>query len=99
LLENNIIPFVTLYHWDLPQSVNTQLKKLYEKYGGFLNRSIIDDFTNYAEFCFLNFGGKVKNWITFNEPHPSGINGYYTGVNAPGRCSDRNICSHGIQKM
>jgi beta-glucosidase len=41
----------------------------------------------YAETCFKEFGGRVKNWITFNEPHTVAVQGYDSGLHAPGRCS------------
>lgn len=45
------------------------------------------DFAMYAQTCFEKFGDKVKHWITFNEPHTFAIQGYYSGLEAPGRCS------------
>ncbi|XP_042487257.1 beta-glucosidase 40-like isoform X2 [Macadamia integrifolia] len=80
LLAKGIEPYVTLYHWDLPQA-------LVDKYNGWLNPQIIKDFANYAETCFEKFGDRVKHWITFNEPHTFAIQGYDVGLQAPGRCS------------
>ncbi|CAK9140760.1 unnamed protein product [Ilex paraguariensis] len=42
-------------------------------------------FAIYAETCFASFGDRVKKWITLNEPHQSAVNGYCTGIYAPGR--------------
>ncbi|OAY63561.1 Beta-glucosidase 25 [Ananas comosus] len=84
LLEKGIQPYVTLYHWDLPQA-------LQDRYGGWLNKQIIKDFDHFAHTCFKAFGDRVKHWITFNEPHGLSIQGYDNGVQAPGRCS---ILSH-----
>lgn len=61
LVANNIVPIVTLYHWDIPQSLQNW-------YGGWLNRKIIDDFTTYARVLFHALSPKVKFWITVNEP-------------------------------
>ncbi|KAJ3702795.1 hypothetical protein LUZ61_006500 [Rhynchospora tenuis] len=80
LLAKGIEPYVTLYHWDLPQALD-------DKYNGWLDRQIIEDFANYAETCFKAFGDRVKHWITFNEPHTFAIQGYDVGLQAPGRCS------------
>ncbi|XP_059655712.1 beta-glucosidase 40 [Cornus florida] len=80
LLANGIEPYVTLYHWDLPQALEN-------RYGGWLNPQIIKDFAAYAETCFEKFGDRVKHWITFNEPHTFAIQGYDVGLQAPGRCS------------
>ncbi|KAF3597998.1 hypothetical protein DY000_02023461, partial [Brassica cretica] len=80
LLAKGIEPYVTLYHWDLPQA-------LHDRYLGWLNPQIINDFAAYAEVCFQRFGDRVKHWITFNEPHTFSIHGYAIGLQAPGRCS------------
>ncbi|XP_070205868.1 lactase/phlorizin hydrolase-like isoform X2 [Littorina saxatilis] len=77
LLNNSIQPMVTLYHWDLPQA-------LQDKYGGFLNETIQDDFVDFARFCFDKFGDRVKLWITFNEPPIITILGYGQAAFAPG---------------
>nr|VDC92546.1 unnamed protein product [Brassica rapa] len=80
LLEKNITPFVTLFHWDLPQT-------LQDEYEGFLDRQIIQDFKDYADLCFKEFGGKVKHWITINQLYTVPTRGYAVGTDAPGRCS------------
>ena len=55
---------------------------------GWLNRKIIDYFTDYARICFQRFGNRVKNWITINESWVVAIKGYGQGDFAPGRTSD-----------
>ncbi|CAK9313152.1 unnamed protein product [Citrullus colocynthis] len=80
LLANGIEPYVTLYHWDLPQALE-------DKYTGWLSPQIINDFAVFAETCFQKFGDRVKHWITFNEPHTFATQGYDVGLQAPGRCS------------
>ncbi|XP_020244353.1 beta-glucosidase 6 [Asparagus officinalis] len=80
LLAKGIEPYVTLYHWDHPQS-------LQDRYNGWAHRQIIKDYSVYAETCFKEFGDRVKHWITFNEPHTFAIQGYDVGLQAPGRCS------------
>ncbi|CAN8265210.1 unnamed protein product [Cochlearia groenlandica] len=80
LIAKGITPFVTLYHWDLPQT-------LQDEYNGFLDRKIIDDFKDYADLCFKEFGGKVKHWITINQLFTVPTRGYALGTDAPGRCS------------
>ncbi|EHY52530.1 Beta-glucosidase 1B [Exophiala dermatitidis] len=83
LLEAGIVPFVTLYHWDLPDELD-------KRYGGFLNKDeFVADFANYARVVFAALGSRVKHWITFNEPFCSSILSYHMGVHAPGRTSDR----------
>lgn len=80
LLANGIQPYVTMYHWDFPQSLE-------DKYTGWLDRQSIQDYATYADTCFKEFGDRVKHWITFNEPHTVAIQGYDVGLQAPGRCS------------
>lgn len=75
-------PWVTMYHWDLPLVFSQNDDK-----SGWLTPDIIDQFNEYADFCFKTFGSRVKHWITLNEPHTFNTAGYGTGVHAPGRCS------------
>lgn len=63
LIEKGIEPWITLYHWDLPQ-------ELEDRYGGWLNQEEVQkDFVRYASVCFERFGDRVKQWVTFNEPY------------------------------
>ncbi|XP_024020701.1 beta-glucosidase 17 [Morus notabilis] len=81
LLQNGIKPIVTLFHWDLPQALE-------DKYRGFLSPDIVEDYHDYANLCFAQYGDRVKHWTTFNEPYIFSTQGYESGVMAPGRCSD-----------
>ncbi|KAI4333178.1 hypothetical protein L6164_018016 [Bauhinia variegata] len=81
LLSNGITPFVTLFHWDLPQALE-------DEYGGFLSPKIVRDYRDFTEFCFKTFGDRVKRWVTLNEPLSYSLNGYNGGTFAPGRCSN-----------
>ncbi|KAM6598092.1 hypothetical protein CsatA_008616 [Cannabis sativa] len=81
LLANGLKPFVTLFHWDLPQALE-------DEYGGFLSPNIVHHFKEYTELCFKEFGDRVKHWITFNEPIAYSVAGYATGMFPPGRCSE-----------
>jgi len=87
LKAKGIKPFVTLYHWDLPQGI--------EDNGGWLNASSVSAFAAYANASFALFGEFVDQWSTFNEPWVISWHGYGTGEKAPGRCSDRAICNQG----
>jgi beta-glucosidase/6-phospho-beta-glucosidase/beta-galactosidase len=49
---------------------------------------IRNDYRDYANFCFKEFGDRVKKWVTFNEPNTFSSEGYATGNVAPGRCSN-----------
>ena len=73
LLENDIEPWVTLYHWDLPLSL--QMEK-----DGWINPEIADAFAAYASTCFEHFGDRIKNWVTFNEAWVVTILGHGQGV-------------------
>uniref|UniRef100_A0A1I7XXV3 Myrosinase 1 n=1 Tax=Steinernema glaseri TaxID=37863 RepID=A0A1I7XXV3_9BILA len=68
LLQNDITPMVTLYHWDLPLTLGDK--------GGWLNKEIVTWYSDYARFCFQEFGSKVKYWITVNEPYIHCVHGY-----------------------
>jgi beta-glucosidase len=76
LLEAGIEPMCTLYHWDLPQDLQDK--------GGWANRETIDAFVRYAETMFKEFSGKIKYWITLNEPWCISYLSNYIGVHAPG---------------
>ncbi|WWC73867.1 uncharacterized protein I206_107839 [Kwoniella pini CBS 10737] len=91
-LKNGLVPFVTLYHWDLPL-------ELFKRYGGWLNKDkIVQDFTNYARTCFELFGDRVKHWLTFNEPWCTSVLGHGIGEFAPGHVSNTEpwIVGHNI---
>lgn len=79
LLKKNIEPFITLYHWDLPQALQDK--------GGWLNRDIADRFAHYTETVVRRYGDRVKHWITLNEPFIVYGQGYFTGEHAPGEKS------------
>lgn len=76
-IELNITPWITLYHWDLPQAL--------EDRGGWKNREILDWFSEYVNVCTREFGDRVKNWIVINEPMAVVGLGYTTGMHAPGK--------------
>ena len=81
LIENNIVPWITLYHWDLPQA-------LQDKYGGWLSRNTVVAFAEYARICFEAYGDRVKHWITLNESWTVAVNGYNNAIHAPGHSMD-----------
>lgn len=81
LLRNDIEPWVTLYHWDLPLVLEQSM-------GGWLSSELPDIFAQYADVCFSRFGDRVKRWITLNEPWVVAILGYGQGIFAPGRISN-----------
>lgn len=95
LKAKNIEPFVTLYHWDLPQPL--------QNLGGWMSDESITWFADYARICFTLFGDSVKYWLTFNEPKQVCISGYDYGnfapaISAPGlggyRCTHNVIRAH-----
>ncbi|XP_075423938.1 beta-klotho [Ascaphus truei] len=81
LISRHLQPVITLYHWDLPVSIQ-------EKYGGWANESVTHLFNNYARFCFQEFGDRVKYWITMHNPYLIAWHGYGTGVHAPWQTGD-----------
>jgi beta-glucosidase len=80
LNRHGIAPVVTLYHWDLPQTL--------EDAGGWANRDTAERFAEYAEIVNRALGDGVALWITLNEPWVAAWLGYGAGVHAPGRTDD-----------
>ena len=87
LLANGLDPYVTLYHWDLPQAL--------EENGGWPVRDTVDAFTEYTEVVVARLGDRVRHWITQNEPWVISWLGYGLGVHAPGRTSDSDALAAG----
>lgn len=75
LLANDITPLVTMYHFDLPQSLEDE--------SGFLNPALSDYFEDYADVLYRNFGDRIKIWTTFNEASFFCYFGYAIGWIAP----------------
>jgi beta-glucosidase len=76
-LEAGVTPWVTLYHWDLPEALQQK--------GGWVNRSIVQWFSYFVDCCIKNFGDRVKHWMVLNEPMVFTGAGYFLGVHAPGK--------------
>jgi beta-glucosidase len=77
LLEHQIQPSVTLYHWDLPAAL--------EDRGGWAARDSAQWFAAYARIMFRALGDRVPQWATINEPWVVFDHGYVSGLHAPGR--------------
>lgn len=73
----NIVPWITLYHWDLPQAL--------EEKGGWTNRAVLDWFEHFVRICATHFGDRVKYWMVLNEPVAFTGAGYFFGKHAPGK--------------
>jgi len=76
-LEVGLEPYITLYHWDLPQAL--------EQKGGWCHRGVVFAFEEYTRICIREYGAKVRNWIILNEPFGYTALGYMLGVHAPGK--------------
>ena len=76
LLDHDITPNATLFHWDLPQEL--------EEIGGFRNRDTVSWFGDYAALMARELGDKVSLWATFNEPWCHAYLGHAAGYHAPG---------------
>ena len=76
LLENQITPFITLNHWDIPQGL--------EDIGGWPERDIVHEFVKYSYHVSKHLGDRVRNWITHNEPWCISYLGYIEGHKPPG---------------
>ncbi len=88
-LELGVNPWVTIFHWDLPQAL--------EDKGGWADRQILGAFNEYADLITRKFGDRVKNWMVLNEPMAFTSLGYLLGIHAPGRRSIRKFvaaCHH-----
>jgi beta-glucosidase len=79
LLQARIRPFVTLYHWDLPQALQDA--------GGWPNRETASRFADYVEIVARALGDRVSDWMLFNEPAAFTYRGYLEGALAPGHQS------------
>ncbi len=80
LLGVNIEPFVTLHHWDYPQSL--------QDIGGWCNRDNLPYFADYAALLVRRLGDRVHRWVTLNEPDDISEAGYGSGEHAPGIKND-----------
>ena len=76
LLAANIEPFITLYHWDYPQSLHET--------GGWINRDNLGYFADYSAILAKRLGDRILRWTTFNEPGVVAWDGYVSGEHAPG---------------
>ncbi|MGN6621499.1 MAG: GH1 family beta-glucosidase, partial [Sphingomonas sp.] len=92
LLANDIEPMVTLYHWDLPAALDDK--------GGWLNRDSADWFADYGRALFQRLDGRVKKWVTLNEPWVVTDGGYLHGALAPGHRNmfEAPIASHNLMR-
>jgi len=81
LLAHGVTPWVTLYHWDLPQAL--------EDRGGWTSRDTAHRFAEFADTVHEALGDRVPYWTTLNEPWCSALLGYASGEHAPGRVEPR----------
>ncbi|MDQ3078764.1 MAG: GH1 family beta-glucosidase [Pseudomonadota bacterium] len=92
LIGNGIEPLCTLYHWDMPAALDDR--------GGWLNRDSADWFADYARIMFDRLDGRVKKWVTLNEPWVITDGGYLHGALAPGHKNmfEAPIASHNLMR-
>jgi beta-glucosidase len=96
LLSRGIVPMVTLYHWDLPQTLQDA--------GGWVSREIVNAFVEYVDVATRHLGDRVKLWTTHNEPWCISFLSHFLGEHAPGQRSMRSalaaahhvMLSHGM---
>jgi beta-glucosidase len=96
LLARGIEPFLTLYHWDLPQALQDK--------GGWANRDTAKAFADLAAAVARRLGDRVTHWVTHNEPCVTTMLGHVTGEHAPGKrdaalilpVSHHLLVSHGL---
>lgn len=77
LLESGVVPFPTLFHWEMPSAVEAE--------GGWLSRDSAERFAEYAQIVAAALGDRVEHWYTLNEPAMTTLQGYAVGALAPGR--------------
>ena len=82
-LNQGLVPYVTLYHWDLPQALEDE--------GGWTSFSINAAFNSFVTICAKEYGNKVKNWLVLNEPFGFTSLGYMLGIHAPGKSGLSNF--------
>jgi len=92
LKVNNITPFVTMYHWELPNYIQ-------EEIGGWSSPNIIEYFFNYSKILFNEYNNKVNYWITINEPLTTSKQGYGEGTFAPGIKSENEMYLSGHYQL
>ena len=92
LLANGIEPLLTLYHWDLPAALDDR--------GGWLNRDCADWFAEYGRVLYRALDGRVRKWVTLNEPWVVTDGGYLHGALAPGHRSrfEAPIAAHNLMR-
>jgi beta-glucosidase len=96
LLQAGVEPWVTLYHWDLPQALQDE--------GGWPRRETAEAFADYAEVVARRLGDRVRWWLTVNEPSVAAVAGHFTGEHAPGlrdpwatlRAAHHLLLGHGL---
>lgn len=79
MLARGLQPWCTLYHWDLPQYL--------EDRGGWADRATVDAYLHYVDVMSKHLGGRVRHWITHNEPWCTAMHGNWDGMHAPGNKS------------
>jgi beta-glucosidase len=92
LLANGIEPLLTLYHWDLPAALDDK--------GGWLNRDCADWLAEYGTVLYRALDGRVRKWVTLNEPWVITDGGYLHGLLAPGHRSkyEAPIATHNLMR-
>jgi beta-glucosidase len=83
LLEREIKPFATLYHWDLPSALAEE--------GGWTNRDCAKSFEEFADTASRRLGDRIHSWVTLNEPRCASVVGYVEGRHAPGVSGRRDL--------
>lgn len=82
-LEKGLQPWLTTYHWDIPQALQDK--------GGWTNRDVLGWYNEYVEVLTKAYGDRVKNWMVMNEPLAFTAIGYLLGIHAPGEKGFKNF--------